>query len=167
MPEFEMLPLAVSKIWCKVYREQTDISLCLLSLALSFATLSTIYSVPYTPEIPSTKEAAIFLSHVGLSPLCTSEQNICDGAFNLREPAKRCSQISALLAYSPVTQLNPVSWPFSNMNSVPCGYNLLSDRTTRFHCSVWANMTLSAASERKGCKSTVSNLSLYQTPGKL
>lgn len=124
--------------------------------------LSTIYPVPCTPRISSGKEAAIFLSC--LSPPCTSEQNMCDGAFNLREPAKRCSQLPLPLAYRPAMHVNLISWPFSNMNSMPHGYNLLSDITARLHCSIQAGMTLRAAGEWKGSKSTVvTNLSLHQT----
>ena len=93
-----------------------------------------------------------------------AEQNMCGGFFNLREPARRCSQLPVHLTYSTVMQVNAGFWPFSNMNSMPCGYNLLSDITTRLHCSVRASLTPRAAGEWKKSESTVvTNLSLHQT----
>lgn len=118
----------------------------------------------YTQNIVWKGSSAIFIALVSLSPLCIIEQSVYDGAFNFSKPAMRGRQLLLTLAYIAVMHTNPISWPFSNMNSVPCGYNLQSDITTRLHFSIHEIMILRAVGEWKGSKSTVvTNLSLHQT----
>lgn len=127
--------------------------------------LRTVYPVPCKARISCGNEAAIFLSWVGQSPPCTSKQNVCDGTFNLREAAKRCSQVasptSIQLLWCMWTQSLDLSQIWIQRH---VALNLQSDITTRLHCSVQASMTLRAAGEWEGTKSTVvTNLSLHQT----
>lgn len=87
-----------------------------------------------------------------------------EGVWCSIQPEEASKEVQAVTRSISIQPVNPISGPFSNMNSVPCGYNLLSDITIRLHCAVWASMTLRASGERKGSKSTVViNLSLHQT----